>query len=138
MTNVSDKYVHLNLGGAGLQYIPHYGIWTTRCIHCFSLSHQSSDCELAPSTVAGHNVLTRYQGPQRCFQWNETQSVTCPYPNCKFQHVCYICSYEPKAADISHKAVYCPKRRALGTSQEVQGPSSSKGYKPKPLMSSWS
>ena len=105
---------------------------TTRCTHCFSLSHQASDCELAPSSRSQRfdQLPSTYQGPQRrqlCFQWNETQSVTCPYPNCKFQHVCYICAYDPKAVDISHKAIYCPRR-----------PSSSKGYKPKPLMSPWS
>ena len=115
---------------------------TTRCMYCFSLTHQSNDCELASSSRSQRFDLTSStdQGTQRrqfCFQWNETQSVTCPYPNCKFQHVCYICAYDPKASDISHKAIYCPKRRGLGTSQTIPGHSSSKGYnKLKPLMPS--
>lgn len=113
---------------------------TTRCMHCFSLSHRSGDCELAPSNKSQHfnHLLSSDQGSQRrqlCFQWNETPSVTCPYPNCKFEHVCYICAYDPKVTDISHKAMYCPKRRALHTSQGVQAPSSSGSF-PKPLMSS--
>ena len=39
--------------------------------------------------------------------------------------------------DVFHKAVYCPKRRGLSTSQGAAGPSSFKGIKPKPLMPSW-
>lgn len=97
---------------------------TARCMHCFSLLHHSSDCDLASSNRSQCPDLSPSadQGPQRwqlCFQWNETQYATSPYPNCKFQHVCYICAYDPKATDISHKAIYCPKRHALGSARPL-------------------
>ena len=111
---------------------------TTRCTHCFSLSHRSDDCEFSsrskpqssdqpPST--GHGTRQKLI----CFQWNENASASCPYPNCKFQHICYICAYDPAVTDVSHKALYCPKRRGLQTSPTAPG-STSKGYKPRPLM----
>ena len=115
---------------------------TARCMHCFSLSHHSNDCEFASrgKPQRSYKLLPTEYRPQRkpiCFQWNENPSSTCPHQNCRFQHICYICAYDPMTTDVSHKAVYCPKRRGLSTSQGAAGPSSSKGIKPKPLMPSW-
>ena len=111
---------------------------TTRCTHCFSLSHRSDNCEFSskskPQLVNSDRPLQTGQGTWHkliCFQWNENTSATCPYPNCKFQHIYYICVYYPTVTDVSHKALYCPKRHGLSIS--LMAPqSTSKGYKPKP------
>ena len=74
-----------------------------RCKFCFSLSHTSKDCELASVTCDNQpspssQYLYRRQGYSHqqhycrliCYQWNEQRSQTCSYPNCRFDHVCYI------------------------------------------------
>lgn len=102
-----------------------------RCKHCFSLSHTSRECELAPDTPVGQSPSSQYiyrgqrynyQSPnsmrssqqynrkQICYQWNEIRSQTCPHPNCRYSHVCYICAPNPEAKDIKHKAIFCPHR----------------------------
>lgn len=111
---------------------------TTRCTHCFSLSHRSDDCEFSSRSKpqSSDQLPSTGQGTRHkliCFQWNENASASCPYPNCKFQHICYICAYDPTVTDVAHKALYCPKRRGLSTSLTAPG-STSKGYKAKPLM----
>ena len=80
---------------------------TSRCKHCFSMAHQSNDCDLAPEPSA-----KPYQYSQRrqiCFRWNETLTPTCSYPNCKYQHICYICAHDPGITNVSHKAIHCPQ-----------------------------
>ena len=116
---------------------------TTRCMHCFSLSHRSDNCELSSKSKPqlGHSDRPQPTGQGTrhkliCFQWNENASTTCPYPNCRFQHICYICAYDPTVTDVAHKALYCPKRRGLGGSQTAPQ-SALKGYKAKPLMQVW-
>ena len=118
---------------------------TTRCMHCFSLSHRSDNCELysksKPQLGRSDRPQPTGQGTRHklirhkliCFQWNENTSTTCPYPNYRFQHICYICAYDPTVTDVVHKALHCPKRHGLGASQTAPQ-SASKGYKAKPLM----
>jgi len=78
---------------------------TSRCCYCFSLTHRSSDCDLAPDLPKDSNQLTR----KICFRWNESQNPQCTFPNCKFEHVCYICARDPNNTDITHKAINCPQ-----------------------------
>ena len=61
---------------------------TARCKHCFSLAHQSTDCDLSPEIP--NKPLQRNQRLQFCFRWNEIATPTCPYPNCRYQHICYV------------------------------------------------
>ena len=108
---------------------------TCTTLYCYTLPNtqpQTAD----PSPTHAHNFIAFAYGTRQkliCFQWNENASASCPYPNCKFQHICYICAYDPAVTDVSHKALYCPKRRGLQTSPTAPG-STSKGYKPRPLM----
>lgn len=131
MIDISNRYMHLNQAGAGPQYIPHYGTWhllgRPRPLDAWiALVFHNSQAIVSSPQATGHNVptcpLPPTTVPTALFSVDETQYVTCPYPNCKFQHVCYICAYDPKATDISHKAIHCPKHRALGPSQVVPGP----------------
>ena len=70
MTDVSDKYVHPNLAGAGLQYIPHYGTWHSlgrprpRDARIASVFHIRQVIVSSPQ-VAGHNVLTSFLPPTK-------------------------------------------------------------------------
>ena len=68
---------------------------TARCMHYFSLSHHSNDCDFASrgKPQRSNQLLPTEYRPQRkpiCFQWNENPSFTCPHQNCRFQHICYI------------------------------------------------
>ena len=74
-----------------LAFAGHARTW--RCKHCFSLAHQSTDCDLSPEIP--NKSLQKNQCLQFCFRWNEIVSPTCPYPNCKYQHICYICDTGP-------------------------------------------
>ena len=48
-----------------------------------------------------------------CYQWNDTSSPTCSYPNCWYDHICYICAMSPTARCVDHKALYCHTRRQI-------------------------
>jgi len=85
----------------------------SRCKHCFSLFHQSKDCEFAPNPPppASHNLLSYPNTSRRrlvCYKWNEQFADGCPFPNCRYEHVCYYCAFNPAAHDCNHKAVFCP------------------------------
>ena len=58
---------------------------TARCKHCFSLAHQSTERDLSPEIP--NKPLQRNQRLQFCFHCNEIATPTCPYPNCKYQHI---------------------------------------------------
>ena len=117
---------------------------TTWCTHCFSLSHTSDNCELSskskPQLVHSDRPPQTGQGTQHkliCFQWNKNASATYPYPNCRFQH---ISTYVPMILQLlmclTKPYVHCPKHCGLSTSLTAPQ-STSKGYKPKPLMQAW-
>ena len=57
-----------------------------------------------------------------CLEWNDTPSNDCPYPACRYEHICYRCAHNPSIIDRRHKAMFCPHR-------EKQAP-------PTPLFSS--
>ena len=88
---------------------------TGQCGYCFSLYHASKDCELASDK--GMNVKPRYlrssctmSRPYRliCHHWNVKRTPNCSFPNCHYEHICSLCTFNPEATDIHHKAVYCP------------------------------
>ena len=73
-----------------------------RCSYCFSLSHRSADCELAPDQTRSPNQAHR----KFCFRWNES---ACTFPSCKYEHACYICAQDPGNRDVAHRALDCPQ-----------------------------
>jgi len=58
------------------------------CKHCFSLFHQSSDCEFAPAYSSSHAQASAHRR-FICHQWNEQPAQRCMFPNCRYEHVCY-------------------------------------------------
>ena len=88
---------------------------TGQCGYCFSLFHASKDCELTsdrdinvePQYLRSSHTMPR---PHRliCRHWNEKPTPNCPFPNCRYEHICSLCTFNPEATDIHHKAVYCP------------------------------
>ena len=82
-----------------------------------SVSYFQKDCELASDR--GMNVEPRYLRssctmpcPQRliCHHWNEECTPNCSFSNCCYEHICSLCTFNPEATDVHHKAVYCPYR----------------------------
>ena len=84
----------------------------SRCKHCFSLFHQSKDCEFAPNPTSSLHDPPPYQASGRrrflCRQWNEQYAEGCSFPNCRYEHACYYCTFNPAAKDNNHKAIFCP------------------------------
>ena len=80
---------------------------TSRCKHCFSLAHQSTDCDLAPEPPT--KTYQNSQWRQLCFCWNKVIAPTCAYPNCKYQHILYICAHDSAVTNVSHKTINCPQ-----------------------------
>ena len=84
-----------------------------RCRHCFSLFHQSKDCEFSSSPTSNRSDPPRQMPFRRryiCRHWNEQHGQGCSFPNCRYEHVCYHCAYNPAANDVNHKAIFCPNR----------------------------
>jgi len=81
------------------------------CKHCFSLFHQSSDCEFAPAYSFSH---AKVSARRRfiCLQWNEQSAQRCMFPNCRYEHMCYNCAFDLSVRDIHHKANFCPNTPA--------------------------
>jgi len=83
----------------------------SRCKHCFSLFHQSSDCEFAPAYSSSH-AQSSARRRFICRQWNEQPAQRCTFPNCRYEHVCYNCASDSSVKDIHHKAIFCPNTPA--------------------------
>ena len=97
-----------------------------RCKHCFSLFHQSIDCEFASSSTSSSRDQT-HQAPGYwrfiCHQWNEQHAQGCTFPNYRYEHVCYYCSFNSAVKDIHHKALFCPNPPAQqSTTNQWPGP----------------
>jgi len=43
-----------------------------------------------------------------CYQWNENAYEGCPFPNFRYEHVCYYCANNLASQDCNHKAIFCP------------------------------
>ena len=87
--------------------------WSMR--YCISLFHASKDCEFASDR--GMNVEPQYfrlsrtmLRPHRLIfhHWNEQRTPKCSFPNCRYEHICSLCTFNPEATSIHHKAVYRP------------------------------
>ena len=93
MTIVFGNNQHYTPTGPGLLWIIHYGLSRLlekqRPLDCFSMAHQFNDCNLAPEPSVKPYQYS--QCHQICFHWNEALTPTCSYPNCKYQHIYYIC-----------------------------------------------
>ena len=116
-----NKQLH-NLIDPGQLWSPHYGtlplldkqrVPDASIVSACLTSPQI--CELSPEPLP-----KTYQNTQChliCFHWNETTGPSCPYPNCKFLHICYICAHNPAITNISHKAIHCPEQ---GSQQPIR------------------
>ena len=45
-----------------------------------------------------------------CWHWNKQQGQGCSFWNCRYEHICYYCAYNPAVNDINHKAMFCLNR----------------------------
>ena len=107
----------------------------TRCKHCFSLTHTAEECDWAPTPSTNKPTPTVKPNPARslqvCYEWNHNPSPSCPFPGCKYQHICWFCSRDPQVTDKAHKAMHCPRRRRprpqMPTNQ-VQPPGNYQSY----------
>ena len=60
----------------------------SHCRHCFSLFHQSKDCEFAPTVItsSSHDPPPPFHTPGRrrfiCRQWNKQLAEKCSFPSC--------------------------------------------------------
>ena len=82
----------------------------SRCKYCFSLFHLSKDCEFSSSQMSSLSESRHLPSHRRfiCRNWNEQQGQGCSFRNCRYEHVCYYCAYNPAVKDINHKAMFCP------------------------------
>lgn len=46
-----------------------------------------------------------------CYEWNHNPAPVCPFPGCRYQHICWYCSSDPQVTEKEHKAMHCPQRR---------------------------
>ena len=92
---------------------------SSRCKHCFSLSHLSRDCEWGPEpsgvtpTGVSHPVFAR---TLICYDWNNNRKPGCPRTTCNYEHICSSCAFDPNIPDKVHKLVYCPYKQLRGQS----------------------
>ena len=33
-----------------------------------------------------------------CISWNQSDELSCPYPNCRYQHICLYCARDPQVS----------------------------------------
>ena len=119
-----DRHFRLKASATGLKD------WSTIDINIWNLAFPERTVLTMPQR------MPRYSGPgaqsftsnqplptnrKICLEWNDNPSPNCPYPDCRFEHRCYRCVFNPKVVDNKHKALFCPykgKRRQdplLGT-----------------------
>ena len=89
--------------------------WVQRCKYCFSLSHQATECEWAPSAkptgTSPSNSRARSSNPV-CKSWNFSNQASCDFRNCNYLHACLLCTKDPTVTDKGHKIINCPKRQS--------------------------
>ena len=77
-----------------------------RCRHCFSLTHTSSECGWNSASQTSSTTGTPHSArppqafrrfPAVCYAWNNSAAPNCPYPDCKYEHKCTICTREAGA-----------------------------------------
>ena len=84
----------------------------SRCKHCFSISHQSTECTWAPehpiSTTQPMPLFPQRRPPPVCFKCNSTPGQ-CPVIGCAYDHICLYCANNPMVLDKRHKGIHCPQ-----------------------------
>ena len=56
-------------------------------------------------------LFSSLQKVSSCFYaWHNNTALNYPYPNCKYEHKCTICTREAGATDVFHKTISCPRR----------------------------
>ena len=65
-----------------------------------------------------------------CLDWNDSPNPKCIYLDCKFQHSCYRCIFNTKAADIKHKALFCPHKEKSRREPLLSAPTNPRQFKP--------
>ena len=95
---------------------------TSRCKFCFSLSHESDDCDWAPTPKgrSSSSILSKTRPTSttsvsnRCCTWNYNQ--LCPYgAQCRYQHVCLLCG-------ANHKITTCSLQKGKHRNQQQLTP----------------
>ena len=81
---------------------------TTRCSHCFSLTHKSNQCEWAPDPLPSTNHYQVSNSQPICKAWNADRRPGCQFANCAYNHICWYCSADPQVTDKMHKGIFCP------------------------------
>ena len=75
------------------------------------------DCKIAPDKDM--NVEPRYlrspctvPHPYKLIYhyWNEECTPNYLFPNCLYEHICSLCTFNPEAINIHHKVIYCPSQ----------------------------
>jgi len=61
-----------------------------------------------PSRMSYPPPPLNYKLSQIFHQWNENAYEGCPYPNYRYEHICYYCANNPASRDCNHKAIFCP------------------------------
>ncbi len=97
---------------------------SARCKRCFSLTHKADDCNWAPpvkSAMASFSQSpTSFPTRQAnqlaspiCYAWNHSPEPTCPFPSCKYMHICLYCGKDPQVSNrqVDHKAMHCRRHR---------------------------
>ena len=92
------------------------------CKFCFSITHTLAECEQAPdqeSNLSGtqslqqastQSVFSYLVSPWQhrvCLLYNCESTPGCSFSNCKFGHICSLCTDDPHAIDKRHKAMMC-------------------------------
>lgn len=83
-----------------------------RCKYCFSLSHQASDSEWAPSPRSPNSTNNRSRSNTVCKSWNFSAQASCEFNNCSYQHVCLL----SKLGQIKGTRSLTAQRGSLGVS----------------------
>jgi len=91
--------------------------WSTIDLDTWNDAFLDQAMPLAPPSqrlqYSGRNNQSRTNLPAQqhiCLDWNDDPNPDCPYPHCKFEHICYRCTVNPRILDNRHKAMFCPNR----------------------------
>ena len=95
---------------------------TSRCKFCFSLSHESDDCDWAPTPKRSFVKLHIKQNSSHIHKREQPLSHVelqpCPYrAQCCYQHVCLLCG-------ANHKLTTCSLQKGKHKTQQLLTPTS--------------
>jgi len=75
-------------------------------------SSQSQQRPWYNSQRSSSNQTRRISPAQQriCLDWNDDPNPDCLHPQCKYEHTCYRCAFNPRIIDKHHKAMFCPNK----------------------------